>query len=213
MKTALVIVVSLLAVSATAGVHRIDISPATVVNLGSGHAGSAMGASVTGDFFFSRGFALRTTIGFTKDRYFPEDADYSDADFGFWLSVAPYSELNFSDLWRPYVAFLGSFSTGAGSPAATVRPLGMEGAPVSRLSAAPTRANAYSFGATLGNKVHLAGPVSLYAEVTHFFYTSFAATSGVFDSSLPDITFNYHWDRNPTYLSLGLTYSFAVTSK
>lgn len=202
-----------LAGSASAGVSRIDVSPTVLVNMGTGHAGAAMGGAVTGDFFFNRSFAVRTTVGFTKDRYFPEEADYSDADYGFWLSVAPYTELNIANAWRPYVAFLGSFSTGNTYAANTVRPMGMENAPVSRLNSAATRANAYSFGATLGNKIHVSGPVSIYAEITHFFYTSFATNRSSFSSGIPDVTFNYNWDNNPTYLSLGLSYSFSFDSK
>lgn len=205
--------VAVLAVPTYAGVSRIDVSPAVIVNLGNGHAGSTMGGAVTGDFFFSRIFAVRTTVGFTKDRYYPSEQDYSDADYGFWLSIAPYSEMNVADAWRPYVAFLWSFASGSQSPYNTVRPIGMETAPVARMSAAPTRANAYSFGATLGNKVHLTGPVSLYAEVTHFFYTSFATSSRVLHSGIPDVAFNYHWDRNPTYLSLGLSYSIELGTR
>ncbi|MBD3403502.1 hypothetical protein GF420_11445 [candidate division GN15 bacterium] len=207
----LVLLAMMLAVPASAEITRVDVSPTVLVNLGNGHSGAAMGAAVTGDIFLSKAFAIRSTVGFTKDRYYPSGQDYSEAEYGFWLSVAPYTEVSVANTWRPYVALLGSFSSGGVSGSARITPTGMGNAPVARLQPAPTRANAYSFGATIGNKFRVSGPVSLYAEVTHFFYTSFAATNRVLDTGLPDVTFNYNWDENPTYLSLGLSYSFDLS--
>lgn len=208
MKTLLstVLLVTLLAGGATAGIDRVDISPALVVNLGQGHSGSAMGAAITGDVFFNQSFAFRTTVGFTKDRYYPRNQDYSEADYGFWLTLAPYAELNVGNAVRPYISFLGSFST-SGSGQAASTPLGMNDAPVARLSTAPTRANAYSFGGSLGSKVHLSGPISLFGEVTHYFYSSISNAGSFNSPGLPDVTFNYDWNETPTYLSIGLSYS------
>jgi len=208
MKTLAVCLLSVLLLSAgtNAGVDRVEISPAMLVNLGQGHSGSAMGAAVTGDVFFNQSFAFRATVGFTKDRYYPRNEDYSEADYGFWLTLAPYAELSAGKGVRPYVSLLGSFSSGpSGQPA--VRPIGMSDAPVSRLNTAPTRANAYSFGGSLGSKVQVAGPISVFGEVTHYFYSSISNSGTFSNSSVPDVTFNYDWDETPTYLSVGLTYS------
>jgi hypothetical protein len=194
--------------------HGVDISPATLVSLDPGRTGAAMGGALTGDIFFNGNFALRTTFGFSKDRYYPEDLNYSDADYGFWMSIAPYGEIQIArGLIRPYAAVLGSFSTG-GNRAANIRSsIISPQAPASRLPVAATRDNAYSFGATLGSKFRVAGPVSLYAEVTHFFFTSFLQTNPTTLNSVPDITFNYDFDDNPTYLSIGLTYTFSLKRK
>ena len=197
----------LLAPGTFAGVDRVDISPAFVMNLGQGHSGSAMGMAVTGDIFFSQSFAIRTTLGFTKDRYFPSDRSYSEADYGFWLAVAPYAELNVGGAWRPYVSFLGSFSGGSANQTGAASPLGMGQAPVARLAPAATRDNAFSLGGSVGSKLRLAGPISLYGEITHFFYSSLSNPGTFNNSVLPDVTFNYDWNETPTYLSLGLSYS------
>jgi hypothetical protein len=195
------------AAAVSAGVDRVDISPAFVMNLGQGHSGSAMGMAVTGDLFFNRTFAVRTTVGFTKDRYFPSDRAYSEADYGFWLALAPYAELNVGNAWRPYVSLLGSFSSGTANQSAGGTPMGMGQAPVARLAPAATRDNAFSLGGSLGSKLRIAGPVSLYGEVTHFFYSSLSQPGTFTNSSIPDVTFNYDWNETPTYLSLGLSYS------
>lgn len=209
MSRAIVILISLMVLTAgaSAGVNRVDISPAFVMNLGQGHSGSAMGMALTGDLFFNRNFAVRTTVGFTKDRYFPSDRAYSEADYGFWLAIAPYAELNVGSAWRPYVSFLGSFSGGSANQSAAGTPLGMGNAPVARLAPAATRDNAFSLGGSVGSKLKLAGPVSLYGEITHFFYSSLSNPGTFTNAALPDVTFNYDWNETPTYLSLGLSYS------
>ena len=204
--------VSLAASPAISGPNRIDISPALMVNLGSGHSGAVMGAAVTGDIFFKRNLAVRTTVGFTKDRYFPEDQSYSDADYGFWLSIAPYAELSVGSVVRPYVAFLGSFSVGSSGNYAGGTFVDSR-APVNRLQQAAGSHNAYSLGATVGTKVKLQGPFSLYAEVSHHFYSSLSRAPQTFDNWLEGTTLNYDWDEHPTYMALGITYSLALGNK
>ncbi len=192
------------------GPTRLDISPAALMYVGAGHGGQFMGGAVTGDLLFNRGFGLRTTIGFTKNRYYPHALDYADADYGFWLSIAPYAEMSFAGTVRPYLAVLGTFSSG---PADYERPWGPDThqlAPVNRIQGAQNRATAYSFGATIGTKLNVGGPVALYAELTHYFFTSVSPDRATFDNGVPDIAFNYAWDRTPTYLSVGLTYSVSL---
>lgn len=220
---ALIMLIALLTGSVLAGVDRIEVSPASVINLSSGHSGAFMGGAVTGDIFFNRFFALRTTIGITKNRYFPEGQSYDEADYGLWLAISPYAELNFGNAFRPYLSVLGSFSTwdgyGSGSP---VPAFNLGRAPVNRIQPAATRSNAYSFGATIGGKVPVTGSLSLFGEVTHFFFTSFVqnegATFGGGDSwqsggaIIPGALY-YNWDKNPTYISLGMSYGFDVSKK
>ena len=188
------------------GIERVDISPAVIVNMAEGHAGSFMGGSVTGDVFFSRAFALRTTIGFTKERYYPSNLDYADADYGFWLSFAPYAELNFGDRVMPYMALLGTFTTGSGGPTAA-QPIGMEQKPYSRLNDDVRNDSFYSLGVTLGSKLRLAGPVSVYGELSHYFFTSVSDSKAYFGPGPGSFDRQYDFEHNPTYLSFGLSYS------
>ncbi len=213
MKTLITIILLIAAVAMTveAGPKRIDVSPAILYNLGSGHSGELMGGAVTGDFFLNRWFAVRTTLGYTRDRYFPPDEDYDAADHGLWFSVAPYAEISAIGTVRPYLAVLGTFAA-SGTSGTPARPIVQnELAPVNRLQTANGANNAWSLGGTVGAKLAVAGPVSIYGEVTHFFYSSISRLSGTFDNGLPDVTFNYDWDRSPTYLSLGLSYSFELS--
>ena len=205
--------IAALAVTAEAGPKRVDVSPAILYNLGSGHSGELMGGAVTGDFFLNRWFAVRTTLGYTKDRYFPPDENYDDADHGLWFSVAPYAEISALGTVRPYLAVLGTFAA-SGAGGAPARPIVQnELAPVNRLQTANGTNNAWSLGGTVGAKLAVAGPLAIYGEVTHFFYSSISRSTDTFNTGLPDVTFNYDWDRSPTYLSLGMSYSFSLGNK
>ena len=188
------------------GIERVDISPAVIVNMADGHAGSFLGGSLTGDVFFSRAFALRTTIGFTKERYYPSDLNYADADYGFWLSFAPYAELSLGDRVMPYMALLGTFTTGGGGPT-VAQPIGMEQKPITRLNNDIRAESFYSLGVTLGSKLRLAGPVSMYGEVSHYFFTSISDSKVYFGPGAGSFDRRYDFEHNPTYLSFGLTYS------
>lgn len=199
--------------SATAGIDRVDISPAALFSLDNGRTGAAMGGALTGDIFFAKQFAVRTTVGFTKNRYFPENSDYSEADYGLWLSLAPYVETSIGKTLRPYAAIQGTFTSGGSSGYYRANRIVSPTAPAARLSTAATRDNAYSFGATLGSKVRLVGSVSMFAEVTHIFFTSFLNKNGSFVDGLPDVSLNYDFDENPTYISVGLSYSFDFGKK
>ena len=194
--------------SAFAGVDRVDISPAMLVNLGSGHSGQAMGGALSADLFFNRHFAIRTTLGYTKNRYYPNNLDYGEAQYGFWFSVAPYGEFALTSRLRPYVSVIG---TGSGGGSHAVAPGINELAPVNRISPDASSGQAFSLGGTVGTKVGLIGPVALFAEVTHYFYSSVAGAD-TFDNGLSNVAFNYDWDENPTYLSFGLSYSLDVDS-
>lgn len=191
-----------------AAVDRIDISPAIMVNLSSSHSGAFMGGAVTGDMFLNRWFAIRTTLGYSKDRYFPSDRDYDEADHGLWLSIAPYGEFAAAGTIRPYLAVLGTFS--AGGSGYVRSPGHNELAPVNRIRPAAGANTAYSFGGTLGTKVRVAGPVSVFAEISHFFFSSISRDNRTFEDGLPDVAFNYDWDKNPTYISAGFTYTLSL---
>ncbi len=190
------------------GPVRLDLSPTALINVGSGHGGQFMGGGLTADLFFNQAFALRTTVGFSKNRYYPHELDYNDAPYGFWLSIAPYGEVSLMGTVRPYAAVIGSFSSGLSGNVG--QSTGNELAPVNRIQPAQERGGAWSVGGTLGTKFTLAGPVGIFGEITHYFYTSSSQSQTTFAGGLPDATFNYDWDRSPTYLSLGLTYSIPL---
>lgn len=191
------------------GPERIDVSPGVMMNLGTGHSGSFMGGAVTGDLFFTKSFALRATIGYTKDRYYPSDMDYSNSDHGFWLSIAPYAQLNFGNRVMPYVALLGTFSGGS-NQRHDVQPIGMETAPYSRIQQESRNNSAWSLGASLGTKVRLTGPVQMYAEVSHYFYSSINRDEVYFGPGNDLIGRNFDFEHNPTYLTVGLSYSLSL---
>ena len=170
-----------------------------------------MGGAVTGDMFFSENFALRTTIGFTKDRHYPADLDYADADYGFWLSVAPYVQLNVGNTWRPYVSFLGSFGMGSSQAPNSINgpapgfDLGRY--PVSQVQPVTTRDSQYSLGGSLGSKVRLSGNISLFAEISHIFYSNVSDRGTFYNTGEIYLDQAVNVDKNPTYLAFGLTYS------
>jgi len=194
-----------LACGAQAGaIKKVEISPAVLVNMGEGHSGRFMGGAVAGDLFFAPHWALRTTVGFTKDRTFPANADYSRAEYGFWLSFAPYAELNIANTARPYVALLGTFSTGASNRSVSP-PIGMEQSPFARLQQDARNQSYYSLGVTAGSKLKVAGPVLVYAEISHFFYTSVSDREAYFGPGEYFFDRQFDFERNPTYLSVGLT--------
>ena len=202
-------VVLLMAAAASAGVSRVEISPSALVTLNNSYSGNAMGGSVTADAFFNRTFALRATLGYTKQRYYPEGMDYSNANYGFWMSVAPYLEMNTGSFLRPYIAVLGTFTGGTGRYY-TPSPIGMELKPYVRAQQAARATAFYSFGATLGSKLHVAGPVSVHAEISHYVYTSISDPKVIYAPELGPLGREYDFKRNPTYLSFGLTYSFRL---
>ena len=197
--------------SATAGgVERVDVSPAVLVNMAEGHSGDYMGAAITGDVFFGKALALRTTVGFTKERYYPAELDYADADYGFWLSLAPYAELNVGDRVMPYLALLGTFTTGT-QPIAAPTPIGMEQAPYARVSQDARNSSFYSLGVSLGSKLRIAGPVAVYGEFSHYFFTSTTDSKVYYGPELGPFGREYDFERNPTYISFGLTYSLDLS--
>ncbi|MBN1211064.1 MAG: hypothetical protein JXA92_00670, partial [candidate division Zixibacteria bacterium] len=186
-------------------VDRIEISPAAMVNLAEGHAGAMMGGSLTGDVFLTSNFALRTTLGFTKERYYPSELDYADADYSFWLSFAPYAELSVGERWRPYVAFTGTFGNGGGGNTANLPQVGFEQSPYSSVQPVSTTNNFYSLGGTLGSKVSLFGPVSAFVEASYYFYSHFSNRGTFYQTGYPYLDQAYHFQDNPAYLSFGLT--------
>ena len=200
------------ALASAGGLERIDIAPGTMVNLAKGHSGSFMGGAVSGDLFFSRSLALRTTIGYTKDRYYPADQDYSNSDYGFWLSVAPYAQLAIGDRVKPYVTLLGTYGGGT-TQNYSVQPIGMQQTPYSRLQTDARRNSSWSIGASLGTKVKLAGAMHVYGEVSHYFYSSVKRDEVYFgpDEYLFDRKFDF--ERNPTYMTVGLSYSLDLKHK
>lgn len=199
------VLLAALACGAQAGaIKQVEISPAMLVNMGEGHSGQFMGGAITGDLFFTPNWALRTTVGFTKDRSFPSEADYSRAEYGFWLSFAPYAELNVANRVRPYVALLGTFSTGA-SNRSVAPPIGMEQSPYARLQQDARNQSYYSLGVTAGSKLRVAGPVHVYAEVSHFFYTSVSDREVYFGPGEYFFDREFDFERNPTYLSVGVS--------
>ncbi len=187
------------------GIKKIEISPAVMVNLAEGHAGAMMGGILTGDMFLTANFALRTTIGFTKLRYYPSELDYADADYSFWLSFAPYMELNIGNRWRPYLAVTGSFGS-SDYNTTTIPVAGFEQAPFTRIQPVTTRNNFYSLGGTLGSKFRLAGPISAFVEASYYFYSHFSNRGTFYMTGYPYLDQAYHFNENPAYLSFGLTY-------
>lgn len=208
---ALIAVIVALPLALSAGtVKRVEISPATLINFSEGHSGAFMGGTLTGDVYFSRSFAMRTTVGFTKDRYYPSELNYDDANYSFWLSMAPYAELNVAGRFKPYLAVLGSFGTFGGQDASgfTAMPGGafdLGRTPAADIQPVSTRKAMYSFGATIGSKFRVSGPVSVFAELNHFFYTNTPA-QGIYYTGYPYLDQAYNLKKNPTYLSLGLSY-------
>ena len=205
----ILIFVILIGSLANAGqIKRIEVTPVSMVNLSQGHAGAFMGGALTGDFFLTDQFALRTTIGYTKDRYFPEEIDYTEADYTFWLQFAPYYEIFLSDSWKPYLLLIGTFNLGGGRNISSLQPVGMNQAPYNQLRPEATNEYLYSFGGSLGSKFKLFGPVSLFAEATYYFYTHFSDRGGLYNSGYIYQDQSYNRQENPAYLSLGLSYTF-----
>jgi hypothetical protein len=188
-------------------VDRVEISPAAMVNLAEGHTGAMMGGALTTDVFLSSHFALRTTLGFTKERYYPSELDYADADYSFWLSFAPYVELSVGEKWRPYVAFTGTFGGGNNYNTANLPQVGFEQSPYARVQPVSTSDNFYSLGGTLGSKLTLFGPVSAFVEASYYFYSHFSDRGKFYQTGYPYLDQAYHFQDNPAYLSFGLTYS------
>jgi hypothetical protein len=198
-----------------AGVDRLEVSPSALINMAEGHSGDFMGGAVTTDLFFNRSFALRTTIGFTRNRYFPKELPYEQADYGFWLSFAPYAELNVGNRVRPYLAVLGTFTAG-GYNASHRQPVGFETAPVARLqSEAGSGGSFYSFGLTVGSKVRLAGSIYAFTELSHYLFTSITQPDNreYFGVDGTPFARSFDFEHNPTYLSFGLTYGFDIGKK
>ena len=194
-----------------AKISRLEISPSVLINLAEGHSGATMGGAISTDLFFKSSFALRTTIGFTKSRYFPSELDYADANYSFWLSLAPYGELNFGNRLKPYLAVLGTFTTG-NSVNFQRAPVGMERAPVTRLQTNYNQNHAfYSLGFTVGSKLRLHNTLHIFGEVSHYFYTSITDSKVFFGSDNLLFDREFDFEHNPTYLSLGLTYGFDIT--
>jgi hypothetical protein len=194
------------------GVDRVDISTSTLVNLAEGHSGAFMGGAVSGDLFFSKSVGLRTTVGFTRSRYYPSDLNYSESDYGFWLSLAPVLQLDIGNRVKPYLAILGTFSGGSDRNQPTA-PLNMSQPPFARLNRDARRWHAYSLGASIGSKLRLAGPVHLFGEVSHFFYTSISDQEVYFGPGDYFFDQEFDFERNPTYLSIGLTYSLDLMKR
>jgi hypothetical protein len=218
MKSKLIIAGLLLIVlpfGADAKITRIEISPSVLMNLAQGHSGALMGGAITGDVFWNRSFAIRTTVGFTKDRYYPSELDYAQSDYGFWLSFAPYGQLNLGKTASPYMAFLGTFSSGGGSYAPQNQMFAFETAPVTQIRAAGGSAASFSLGLTLGTKVRLMGDVKAFAEVSHYLYSSLSRPDsrvyfGYDGADGPPIARFFDLEHNPTYFSFGLTYGFTL---
>lgn len=192
------------------GLERLEISPSAVMNLSGDYSGHLMGGAVTLDAFFNEHFAIRGTFGYTKQRYYPDGLPYSEADRGIWLSLAPYFEMSTGSFLRPYVAVVGTFTSSAGRFYPTSAPAGMELAPYARVSQASRASSFQSLGATLGSKVHLAGRVSLHAEVSHYIYTSISDPTEVYSTELGPLGEKYDFRENPTYLSIGFSYSIPL---
>ena len=202
------IVLVILATSARGGVERVEISPAALVNLSQGHAGSFMGGAVTGDIFMSKNFALRTTVGFTKNRYYPEELDYTNADYSFWLSFAPYLEMNVGNNLRPYVSFSGSFGSGNSGSSLSV-PANLQQSPYAQMQPVNSRDNLFSLGGTVGSKFKVYGSISVFAEASYYFYSN--ADNFTFSmSGYPYLDQAYNAQNNPAFFSFGLTYAFDV---
>ena len=208
------LLVALPLLATASGIKRVEISPSALMNLGSGHSGAFMGGALTGDLFFSETFAFRTTIGFSKDRFFPSELDYADADYRFWLSMAPYVQLNVGTVWRPYVSFLGSFGMGsANAPNSLpgVPAFDLDRSPLSQIQPASSRDSQYSLGGSLGSKLLISGNVWLFAEISHIFYSNVSDRGTFYNTGQIYLDQSLNVDKNPTYVSFGLTYAIDLS--
>jgi hypothetical protein len=82
--------------------------------------------------------------------------------------------------------------------------------PAGQMQPAATHDQFYSLGGAIGGKFRLAGSVSLFAEVSHFFYSSLSDRGTFYQTGSPYLDQAYNAKRNPTYLSLGLTYELVL---
>ena|GEM_PF-2144764 len=194
------------------GIDRIDVSAAALVNMAEGHSGRAMGGSITADLLTQQGIGLRTTIGYSRSRYYPSDLDYSGADHGLWLSLAPYGEVGVGERLRPYLALLGTFTAGTADRYSSP-PIGMQQAPVARLqSTYGPSSTVYSLGVSVGSKLKLTGPVSVFVDLSHYFFTSISGSDVYFGTDEYFLGQKFDFEHNPTFLSVGLTWSIPLAS-
>ena len=205
-KTITIAALAILPVSGMAGIKKIDLSPAALVNLNEGHSGKFMGGSLAADLFFTRSFAFRTTVGFTKDRRFPSELDYSESKYGFWLSMAPYYQINLTNSVSPYLTLLGTFTSGNSPNRSVAPPIGMEQTPFARLNQDVRDQGYFSLGASVGTKVRLAGPVQLFGELSHYFFTT-VSDDKVVSGTGQWFGREFDLERNPTYISMGISIS------
>ncbi len=209
-----VLLLALVVVPSTllAGEKRLDISPAVLMNLSEGHGGSFMGGAVSADLYLTKALAIRSTLGYTKDRVFPSNRPYGEANYRTWASFAPYVEANIGNRIRPYLALQGSITASTSNHNLRRAPIGFEQAPVANLQN-EYRANSYfSTAVTLGTKLQLTRPLALFAEVSHFFYST-VSDDDVFVAPVSGMGGGgFDFERNPTYASFGLSYSFTIGS-
>lgn len=225
---AIMIVMLLVPLSAVAGLKRIDISPMVLINLDEDRPidsdSRLIGGAVAGDFYFSRHFAIRTTVGYVRnlyntsvsriDRLFGDLQPLEDPNYSLRFSLAPYADANLGGILRPYVSFSGGVGyLDHSNYVGDIRAPQAEA--LSNAGYATTSypgGGYYDFTGAIGMKVSVYGNVSVFGEISHRFYSSL--TSETYYS--PDATYRlvpFGFDQYDTMLSVGASYSIGLGDK
>lgn len=221
-QTILILVILLwMPVSVSFGLERIDVSPMVLVNLADNANSESrfLGGAMAGDFYFSRGFAIRGTVGYVKSLYntsvsridelFTDVQPISDPQYHLRLSISPYAEANMGGL-RPFVTLSGgiSHSDGGSSQISDIRSLPSGVISNSQyMTANRPGGTYYDLSGSIGMKVAMTSQVFMFAELNHRFYSSFDNDwYREPDGSYTRVPFGF--DDYKTFLSAGLTYSF-----
>ncbi|UCD64042.1 MAG: hypothetical protein JSW34_01025 [Candidatus Zixiibacteriota bacterium] len=225
-KSSLVLVVLLLMpVSVSFGLERVDVSPMVLINLsetGNLDAGSRLlGGAVAGDFYFSRHFALRASVGYVKslyntsvsriDQLFADLEPVSDPQYGLRFSIAPYAEADIAGRLKPYIALSGGVGHTGGATAQVADIRAVQGDVISNstyLRYNRPGGSYYDFSGSVGFKMPVARRLSVFAELTHRLYSSFDDNLYNPDAAYRQVPFGF--DDYKTFLSTGLTYSIGI---
>jgi len=221
----IVIIILALPLVATAGLKRVDISPMMLINLDEtlpvNSDSRFLGGAVAGDLYFSQHFAIRTTVGYVKnvynssvtriDRLFGDVQALDDPGYSLRLSVAPYADANIGGILRPYVTLSGGFGyiNNPSEVGSIASPASQTISNARYVSSSSSNASYYDFTGSVGLKLPVASNISVFGEVSHRIYSSYANDSYfVTDATGSQIPFGF--DEYKTMLSLGLSYSIRL---
>lgn len=222
----LLIIVAVVPVSVSAGLKKLDISPMVLINLDETRAidsdSRLLGGALAGDFYFSRHFALRASVGYVRNLYNTSVSKIDvlsgdpqileNQNYSLRFSIAPYADASIGGIFRPYATLTGGFGyTENTSDIADISAPGSQVLSNSRYVTARTPSGGfYDFTGAIGIKVLIASSVSLFGEVSHRIYSSldwgdyYSA-----DGQYRMVPFGF--DHYKTLLSLGLTYSINLS--